>query len=149
MSGLEAWLAGKVGKLAVYGLALAGVILIPVAAWQHVTINGWPFVGGGLRGEVAALDRGINAPVTGYVARLARAEGNSKALDGALGLCSASVERLGLEGKARTDEAQARLDRERARGEALSRRVGALLAAQPTTDDLCASAEAFIRENVR
>jgi hypothetical protein len=65
------WLAGRIAGPAA---ALCALVLGAGLAWQTARIDGWPLVGGGLREEVAGLQRRIAAQ------DLAQAKAESAAL---------------------------------------------------------------------
>jgi hypothetical protein len=142
---IEAWLATKAAKIALYALAILGLVLIPVTAYQAIQIHGWPIFGGGLKAEVASLDKQINDPDTGYLVRIHDIGRNSAALDAGLQKCNASIDGY----KVAADDKQQRLDAALAgatRQNATIRTLQAQIAAFKPTGDSCADLNALYNE---
>lgn len=145
---MEALLA-KVGfRIAIGILALAGVVLIPVAAAQHIQIHGWPFVGGGLAEQVDGLQEAINDPNGGYVVELERARQGGKVCEAALARQSQAVTSWKAAADRNAALAAAALAGAKSQGAKL-RELAAAILASPTTGDACKSAFNRNRENAR
>lgn len=142
-------LAGKIGlDIGTKVLAIAGGVtsvgLAIALAWVTVAKNA----------EIHTLEKSINDPVTGYAARLKQAEtdyaqckSNRITLEEATRRQNEAVAAAKAEGQKRLDALGRQLETAKAATRSAEKRAAAILAAKPG-EDICASADALILENL-
>jgi len=122
-------------------------IVLAFALYQHVELNGL-FWQGGVKGERDDLYQEIHGPINGYIVRLNTARANTAACQTALDQSNAESDARAAESDARLAQAENALAEARASNIGLQRRIGVIMATEPT-DDLCMSADALIVEAMR
>lgn len=145
---MEALLAKAGFRIAVFILAVAGAVLIPISIAQHVEIHGWPFVGGGLRDQVASLESSINDPETGHVVEKDRLKQSVKYCEASLARQNQGVK----DWKAAADTNAALAEKALADAKAQAgkyRQLAADILASKTVGDACKAAFTRNRENAR
>lgn len=139
---IASWAANKMVQLVVAGLALIGVILIPVAIRQAIEIHGISLFGlYAYDGLEKQRDDAKTAKKTAEADRDTW-KGNADTLKKGLGVCNASIDQLGAAGDtlaAEAREALARLSGMQAELDAARKR----LAAVPGSTQSCPQVDAI------
>lgn len=142
---IATWLGGKLSGLIIFAVACTAPFLLIFWIWEAVELHGvvlplpsgfplygpWEFVHGAIPDRIAAEKARDQA-----LKDLGLAQGNEVMLKKGLAMCRASIDGLAAAGKAREDNAQAKVDALLAQMKHYKDRIAALMQIKPT-DEKC------------